>query len=113
MHMPDKDPALREKQRKPLCFAGIGTVIPPLAAGVDAAPVQFSIALSIGLAPLSILCLIFDQTKDLFRRWAALHHRHPDIDVAAKRGNRLGHGAAGVDHRAAMGQPGLDRHRGR
>jgi type IV secretion system protein VirB6 len=30
---------------------------------------QFAMALFIGLGPLFILCLIFDQTKDLFRRW--------------------------------------------
>ena len=30
---------------------------------------QFTMALFIGLGPLFILCLIFDQTKELFRRW--------------------------------------------
>lgn len=40
-----------------------------MAAGAMLLLFKFSIALSIGLAPLFILCLIFDQTKDLFRRW--------------------------------------------
>jgi type IV secretion system protein VirB6 len=30
---------------------------------------QFAIALVVGMAPLFILCLIFDQTKELFRKW--------------------------------------------
>ena len=29
---------------------------------------KFSIALSIGLAPLFTLCVMFEQSKDLFRR---------------------------------------------
>jgi type IV secretion system protein VirB6 len=30
---------------------------------------QFAMAMIVGFGPLFILCLIFDQTKDLFRRW--------------------------------------------
>src|SRR5579859_6973438 len=30
---------------------------------------QVAMALVVGLAPLFILCLVFDQTKELFRRW--------------------------------------------
>jgi len=40
-----------------------------MAAGAMLLLYQFAIALFIGLGPLFILCLIFDQTKDLFRRW--------------------------------------------
>ena len=52
-----------------MLFAGIGTASPPMAAGAMLLLFKFSIALSIGLAPLFILCLMFEQTKDLFRRW--------------------------------------------
>jgi type IV secretion system protein VirB6 len=30
---------------------------------------QFAMAMIVGFGPLFILCLIFDQTKELFRRW--------------------------------------------
>jgi len=40
-----------------------------MAAGAMLLLYQFAMALFIGLGPLFILCLIFDQTKDLFRRW--------------------------------------------
>ena len=51
-----------------MLLAAIGTASPPMAAGAMLL-FKFSIALSIGLAPLFILCLMFEQTKDLFRRW--------------------------------------------
>lgn len=69
VQVPDKDPALQRKKEQALLFAGIGTASPPMAAGAMQLLFKFSIALSIGLAPLFILCLIFEQTKDLFRRW--------------------------------------------
>lgn len=50
-------------------LAAFGTASPPMAAGAMLLLYQFAIALFIGLGPLFILCLIFDQTKDLFRRW--------------------------------------------
>ena len=69
VHVPDTDPALQKKKEQALLFAGIGTASPPMAAGAMLLLFKFSIALSIGLAPLFILCLMFEQTKDLFRRW--------------------------------------------
>lgn len=69
VQVPDKDPALQRKKEQALLFAGIGTASPPMAAGAMQLLFKFSIALSIGLAPLFILCLVFEQTKDLFRRW--------------------------------------------
>jgi type IV secretion system protein VirB6 len=50
-------------------MATLGSASPPMAAGVMLLLYQFAMALFIGLGPLFILCLIFDQTKDLFRRW--------------------------------------------
>lgn len=69
VQVPDKDPALQRKKEQAMLFAGIGTASPPMAAGAMHLLFKFSIALSIGLAPLFILCLMFEQTKDLFRRW--------------------------------------------
>lgn len=50
-------------------LATFGTASPPMVAGAMLLLYQFAIALFIGLGPLFILCLIFDQTKELFRKW--------------------------------------------
>lgn len=50
-------------------IATFGSASPPMAAGVMLLLYQFAMALFIGLGPLFILCLIFDQTKSLFQRW--------------------------------------------
>lgn len=50
-------------------IATFGTASPPMTAGAMLLLYQFAMALFIGLGPLFILCLIFDQTKDLFKRW--------------------------------------------
>ena len=50
-------------------IATFGTASPPMAAAAMLLLYQFTMALFIGLGPLFILCLIFDQTKELFRRW--------------------------------------------
>lgn len=52
-----------------LSFATFGTASPPMAAAAMLLLYQFAIALVVGLGPLFILCLIFDQTKELFRKW--------------------------------------------
>ena len=50
-------------------IAALGSASPPMAAGAMLLLYQFTMALFIGLGPFFILCIIFDQTKDLFRRW--------------------------------------------
>lgn len=50
-------------------LATFGTASPPMTAGAMLLLYQFAMALFIGLGPLFILCLIFDQTKELFRKW--------------------------------------------
>lgn len=50
-------------------LAIFGTASPPMAAGAMLLLYNFAIALFVGLGPFFILCLIFDQTKELFRRW--------------------------------------------
>ncbi|HEY9130139.1 MAG TPA: type IV secretion system protein [Dyella sp.] len=60
--------ALADKTKAQL-IAGFGQASPPMAAGAMLLLYQFTMAIFIGLGPLFILCLIFDQTKELFRRW--------------------------------------------
>jgi type IV secretion system protein VirB6 len=50
-------------------LAIFGTASPPMAAGAVLLLYNFAIALFVGLGPLFLLCLVFDQTKELFRRW--------------------------------------------
>ncbi len=57
-----------EKNRA-MFWAGLGTAGPALTAAVMLLMYQFALALFIGLGPLFILCLIFDQTKGFFAKW--------------------------------------------
>jgi type IV secretion system protein VirB6 len=52
-----------------LLMAGLGTASPPMAAAAMLLMYKFALALFIGLGPLFILCLIFEQTRPLFQRW--------------------------------------------
>lgn len=63
------DPENTEAKNHAMLLAGFGTASPPMAAAAMLLLYQFTLALFIGLGPLFILCLIFDHTKDLFRRW--------------------------------------------
>ncbi|TCV97640.1 type IV secretion system protein VirB6 [Luteibacter rhizovicinus] len=69
VQIPQGDDENRVQKAHAMLFAGFGTASPPMAAGVMLLLYQFTLAIFIGLAPPFILCLIFDQTKDLFRRW--------------------------------------------
>ncbi|QWP75711.1 type IV secretion system protein [Lysobacter sp. K5869] len=69
IQVPSGDEALQERKRQALLFAGLGTAGPPMVAGAMLLLYKFTLALFIGLGPLFVLCLIFDQTKDLFRKW--------------------------------------------
>lgn len=50
-------------------FATFGTASPAMAAAAMLLLYEITLALFIGLAPLFIMCLIFEQTKSLFQRW--------------------------------------------
>jgi type IV secretion system protein VirB6 len=63
------DDDTRAEKARAIMFAGFGSASPPMAAGAMLLLYQFTIAIFIGMGPLFILCLIFDQTKELFRRW--------------------------------------------
>lgn len=60
---------LSDTKEHALLMAGLGTASPPMAAAAMLLLYQFTLAIFIGLGPLFILCLIFDQTKSLFQRW--------------------------------------------
>ncbi|WP_081996490.1 type IV secretion system protein [Luteibacter sp. 9133] len=63
------DQEMQNAKERSLFIATFGTASPPMAAGAMLLLYQFAMALFIGLGPLFILCLIFDQTKSLFQRW--------------------------------------------
>ncbi len=63
------DDEARERKARALLLAGFGTASPPMTAGTMLLLYQFTLAMFIGLGPLFILCLIFEQTKELFRKW--------------------------------------------
>jgi type IV secretion system protein VirB6 len=51
-------------------FATFGTASAPMAAAAMLLLYNITLALEIGLAPLFIMCLLFEQTKGLFQKWA-------------------------------------------
>lgn len=63
------DPVLNDKKDRDLWFAGIGTGGPAVMAGTMLLLNKVAMALFVGLGPLFILCLLFEQTKGLFGRW--------------------------------------------
>ncbi|WP_157489298.1 type IV secretion system protein [Lysobacter sp. Root916] len=65
----DGDQQMQDEKARALLFAGFGTASPPMTAGAMLLLYKFTIAMFIGFGPLFILCLMFDQTKDLFRKW--------------------------------------------
>lgn len=65
----DDDQQMYDEKVRAMLFAGFGTASPPMTAGAMLLLYKFTLALFVGLGPLFILCLIFDQTKDLFRKW--------------------------------------------
>lgn len=69
VQVPPGDTDNAEAKAHASMLAGFGAASPPMAAGAMLLLYQFTIAIFIGLGPLFILCLIFEQTKDLFRRW--------------------------------------------
>ncbi len=50
-------------------FIGLGTGGPAVVAGSMLMLYKIALALFVGLAPLFILCLLFEQTKPLFQKW--------------------------------------------
>ncbi|MEX1829789.1 type IV secretion system protein [Luteibacter sp. CQ10] len=63
------DPEMLATKQQTSWLAVVGSASPPMAAGAMLLLYQFAMALFIGLGPIFILCLIFDQTKELFKKW--------------------------------------------
>lgn len=69
VQVPIGDSATAEEKARSLLIATLGTAGPAMTAGAMLLYYQVAMALVMGLAPLFVLCLIFDQTKELFRQW--------------------------------------------
>jgi len=67
--VPSSDLAGSNAQSRASLIAMLGVAGPPMTAGAMLLLYKVSLALFIGLGPLFILCLIFDQTKPMFHRW--------------------------------------------
>lgn len=66
----DGDSTIANDQKtRALWFTGIGTGGPAITAGVMLLLNKIALALFTGLGPIFILCLLFEQTKQLFGRW--------------------------------------------
>jgi len=63
------DGNLRDDKNRALWAVGIGTGGPAVTAGSMLLLYEVALALFIGLGPLFILCLLFEQTKTLFQKW--------------------------------------------
>ncbi|MBV6792478.1 type IV secretion system protein [Xanthomonas campestris pv. daturae] len=63
------EPEMLEKKGRAMLMAGFGTASPPMAAGAMLLLFKFTMAFLIGIGPIFILALVFDQTKDLFKKW--------------------------------------------
>lgn len=63
------DPALEGEKSQAKFLIGLGTGGPAITAGAMLLLYQIAVSLFIGLGPLFILCLLFDQTKALFQKW--------------------------------------------
>jgi len=63
------DPIVNKAKSRDLWFTGIGTAGPALSGGAMLLMNQIAMALFIGLGPIFVLSLLFEQTKSLFGRW--------------------------------------------
>lgn len=63
------DPGLQSDKTRAQWFIGLGTGGPAVTAGSMLLLYEVAMALFIGLGPLFILCLLFEQTKQLFQKW--------------------------------------------
>lgn len=69
VHTVPGDGEMADAKVRASMMASFGVAGPPMVAGAMLLLYQFTIALFVGLGPLFILCLMFDQTKELFRKW--------------------------------------------
>jgi type IV secretion system protein VirB6 len=69
VQIPPGDTESASSKARAEAFAIFGTASPPMTAAAMLLLYDVGLALVIGLGPLFIMCLLFDQTKELFRRW--------------------------------------------
>lgn len=60
---------LKEDKDRALLFTGVGVAGPSVVGGAMLLLYKIALALFVGLGPMFILSLLFDQTKPLFGRW--------------------------------------------
>lgn len=65
----ESDHDTRDAKARAMVMVTFGTSSPPMAAAGMLLLFEFAQALCIGLGPLFIMCLLFEQTKELFRGW--------------------------------------------
>ena len=63
------DPQNKTSQDRTITLMGIGIAGPSVVGGAMLLLYKIALVLFVGFGPLFILCLMFDQTKDLFKRW--------------------------------------------
>lgn len=63
------DVITEDRKSRALWFTGVGLGGPAIMAGAMLLLNKIAIALIVGLGPLFILCLLFEQTKQLFSKW--------------------------------------------
>lgn len=63
------DDTVDSQKGRAMWFTGIGTGGPAITAGVMMLLNRIAMALFIGFGPMFIICLLFDQTKQLFSKW--------------------------------------------
>lgn len=68
IHVIGDSPLADEKAKAQLLIA-LGTGGPAVVAGSMLLLYKIALALFVGLGPLFVLCLLFEQTKQLFQRW--------------------------------------------
>lgn len=69
VQVPPGDTESAASKARAQAFATFGTASPPMAAAAMLLLYEVTLALVIGLGPLFIMCLLFEQTKELFRKW--------------------------------------------
>lgn len=65
----DDDPQNKDIQNRTVVLTGIGIAGPSVVGGAMLLLYKIALVLFVGFGPLFILCLMFDQTKELFKRW--------------------------------------------
>lgn len=63
------DPNLHAEKNQAMFMVGMGTAGPAMVGGAMLLLYEIAMALFVGLGPIFVLCLLFDQTKSLFQRW--------------------------------------------